>query len=295
MNSYTVYAHKNIINQKFYIGITSQKPENRWGKNGQNYKLQPKFYNAILKYGWNNFEHLILYVNLCKEEACLKEQTLIKEYNSIENGYNIALGGGIITNKAVLCLTTGEIFNSVNEASKYAGVSPSTMSKYLRGLWDTCGQKEGIRLEWRFTNEKDSFIQKENNLKRKEKKEEQKENKFKESELYKQEYFLNNMTITEISKKYKVAKNTVSNRLKDIGVEVISSRESRKIQIEQYDKNWNYIQTFESITAALKSVGKTDSDTSRIKLACKEPWRIYKGFHWKLKDIEIKEIDALAF
>lgn len=92
---YTVYQHKNKINGKIYIGITSQEPESRWGVNGCNYKSSPHFYSAIQKYGWDNFEHNILFKNLSKEEACLKEQELIKYYNSMnrEYGYNSTSGG----------------------------------------------------------------------------------------------------------------------------------------------------------------------------------------------------------
>ena len=79
---YTVYQHKNKINGKVYIGITSQKPEQRW-RNGEGYKSSPHFYSAIQKYGWDNFEHNILFVELTKEQACLKEQELIKEFNSM--------------------------------------------------------------------------------------------------------------------------------------------------------------------------------------------------------------------
>ena len=94
---YTVYQHKNKINGKVYIGITMQEPERRWGINGGNYKSSPHFYAAIQKYGWNNFEHNILFQNLTKEEACKKEQELIKKFNSMnrEFGYNSTSGGEI--------------------------------------------------------------------------------------------------------------------------------------------------------------------------------------------------------
>ena len=96
---YTVYQHKNKINGKIYIGITSQKPEQRWGSQGCNYKSSPHFYSAIQKYGWDNFKHNILFTDLTKEQACLKEQELIKEYNSMnrEFGYNSTSGGDIFT------------------------------------------------------------------------------------------------------------------------------------------------------------------------------------------------------
>ena len=96
---YIVYQHKNKINGKVYVGITSQKPEQRWGSQGCNYKSSPHFYSAIQKYGWDNFEHNILFTELTKEQACLKEQELIKEYNSMnrEFGYNSTSGGDIFT------------------------------------------------------------------------------------------------------------------------------------------------------------------------------------------------------
>lgn len=92
---YIVYQHKNKINSKIYIGITSRVPEKRWGRNGSNYKTSPYFYNAIQKYGWDNFEHNILYTNLTKEQACQKEQELIQYFHSMDRnfGYNSTSGG----------------------------------------------------------------------------------------------------------------------------------------------------------------------------------------------------------
>lgn len=96
-----VYIHTNKINNKVYIGITSQIPEKRWGKNGNYYKKnQSVFYNAIHKYGWNNFEHIIFAEDLTKEEAINMEIKLIalyksncKRYKNPEYGYNMTDGG----------------------------------------------------------------------------------------------------------------------------------------------------------------------------------------------------------
>ena len=93
---YSVYYHRNIITNQYYIGITSQKPQKRWRLNGTGYKSQEKFWNAIQKYGWNNFEHIILnQEEMTQEEANQKEIFYIKKYDSQnpKKGYNINTGG----------------------------------------------------------------------------------------------------------------------------------------------------------------------------------------------------------
>ena len=59
MNNYAVYVHINKINDKRYVGQTNNI-ERRWRSNGIDYKNSLYFYNAIQKYGWNNFKHIIL-------------------------------------------------------------------------------------------------------------------------------------------------------------------------------------------------------------------------------------------
>ena len=92
---YTIYLHRNKINNKIYVGQTIQTPEKRW-KNGNGYKSCTLFYKAIQKYGWNNFEHIILeQKEMTPQEANEKENYYIKKYDSknIEKGYNINDGG----------------------------------------------------------------------------------------------------------------------------------------------------------------------------------------------------------
>lgn len=93
-NKWTVYIHISPSN-KCYVGITSKKPKDRWGKNGNGYKYNTHFYRAIEKYGWDNFQHEIIAEHLTKDEACCLEKSIIKSL-SLNNplyGYNKTLGG----------------------------------------------------------------------------------------------------------------------------------------------------------------------------------------------------------
>lgn len=89
-----VYCHTNKVNGKKYIGITSLLPIRRWGLSGQGYKTQ-YFKRAIDKYGWDNFEHEILFENIQKEEAKEIEIELILKYKTKNKnlGYNLTNGG----------------------------------------------------------------------------------------------------------------------------------------------------------------------------------------------------------
>ena len=137
MENFKVYVHINKNNNKAYVGMTKQNPEYRWGSQGQGYRVQPKFYNAIQKYGWNNFEHLILADNIKSEEEALEiESYYIEIYDSIENGYNI-LPKGIVSyprSKPVFCITTQTKYNSIKEAAEKTGCLPTAIIENCKGL-----------------------------------------------------------------------------------------------------------------------------------------------------------------
>lgn len=113
-NNYTIYIHKNKFNGKLYIGQTSQIPQKRWD-NGRGYKTSSKFYNAILKYGWDNFEHIIVANNLSKKQADKMEEELIQKYQTRNDdfGYNIKKGGNNHTHSE-------ETKRKIGEANKIA-------------------------------------------------------------------------------------------------------------------------------------------------------------------------------
>lgn len=88
-----VYVHISP-NKKYYVGITSQKPNDRW-KNGKGYDYNSYFTRAIQKYGWDNFQHEIVASNLTEEEAKNFEKILIEKLKSNirKYGYNLSAGG----------------------------------------------------------------------------------------------------------------------------------------------------------------------------------------------------------
>ena len=150
-----IYIHTNKINGKKYVGQTIQRPEDRW-HGGANYRQCPKFWNAIKKYGWDNFEHEVIPALL--EELDFLECEFIKKYDTVNNGYNCESGGNknkklsketrkklseshYISNskqRAVLCLETGEIFKSARDAGHH--------------VWEVCnGKRETTKgYHWRY-------------------------------------------------------------------------------------------------------------------------------------------------
>lgn len=92
-NTYIVYMHK-LFDGRAYVGITSRDLKTR-GYKGSGYYRSPKFYAAIKKYGWDSFQHIVLYKGLSKTDAEAKERELISLHKCTErkHGFNIQLGG----------------------------------------------------------------------------------------------------------------------------------------------------------------------------------------------------------
>ena len=123
---YYVYIHTCKANGKKYVGVTGRNPESRW-KEGRGYKTNKHFYSAILKYGWDNFEHEVFEVD-SKEEMYRKEVELISFYhsNDPEYGYNNSSGGEY---SHLGCKHSEETRKKMAESHKGKPVSEETKKK----------------------------------------------------------------------------------------------------------------------------------------------------------------------
>lgn len=114
---YTVYKH-TVPNGKLYIGITSQKPEERW-RNGNGYRRNKDFYPDIVKYGWENIKHEIVCDHLEDWQAGKTERKLIEYFDTRnpDKGYNHSIGG---TYGALGAQFSAETRRKLSEARKGA-------------------------------------------------------------------------------------------------------------------------------------------------------------------------------
>lgn len=90
-----IYALKNKINDKVYVGQTWLSLQARWN-NGWGYEGSHKINNAIVKYGKDNFYYEILALCSNQTDSDLCEMFFINYFDCIDNGYNIALGGNSV-------------------------------------------------------------------------------------------------------------------------------------------------------------------------------------------------------
>lgn len=90
---YSVYRHISPSG-KVYVGITCQPVEHRWnhGKGYMNLK-KTIFKSTIIKYGWDNIKHEVLFTELPEWRAKRLEVSLIRHYKNLGISLNVTDGG----------------------------------------------------------------------------------------------------------------------------------------------------------------------------------------------------------
>lgn len=168
---YTIYMIYNNFNDKKYIGVTKSSLKRRF-QNGKGYLNNKTLNNDIITHGWVNFSYEILATANNKEDAGSLEHYYISLYETNKYGYNLHEGGfknykthkrgfhpSIKTEfkkgeihtpvKKVLCVETGIVYNSIEEATSYL-VLGHHIGECCAGKRKTCGG-----YHWKFMEEGD--------------------------------------------------------------------------------------------------------------------------------------------
>lgn len=141
MKTGIIYIIRNKINNKVYIGQTTTNLKTRFNQHckkstlkNRNYKL----YNAIKKYGRDNFYIGVIEDNIKIEELDQKEIYYIEKFNSYYKGYNSTKGGdGRTINKKYDETKIVELYKqgcSSKEIGNMYNVSYATISRILKRL-----------------------------------------------------------------------------------------------------------------------------------------------------------------
>ena len=270
-NNYIVYMHISP-NNKRYIGLTCQKPEYRWN-NGKGYKHNEYFTRAIEKYGWNNFQHIIIAKGLTEDEAKWLEIELIREWDSMnrDKGYNLTKGGeganGLICSeetrkkiseanrgennpvaKKVILLNTKEIFPTITLGAEKYNVGNTSISNCCNEELKSAGKlDDGTPLVW----------------------------------MYYDEYL--NITEEEIQEKL---------NKKDIRVILLNTKEifpTMKQCVEKYDISYSNIS--QCCSGKIKSTGKLNDGTPLVWMYYRDYLMLSEGeIQDKLKKADIRII-----
>lgn len=137
MGDYKIYKYTSPSGG-VYIGQTHNTIEQRAGGGGYQYLnrdkktgdfKQPAIANAIIKYGWDNFQKEVIYSGLTSQEADEKEKELILEYREKGECYNICDGGkgvpGTKERKVRQYSLDGEFiktWDSIKSAEEFLGI-----------------------------------------------------------------------------------------------------------------------------------------------------------------------------
>lgn len=141
-----IYKIKNKIDNKIYIGQTTQDLETRWKGHRKNSSNCRYLKSAFKKYGVENFDFQLVCITFDNQLDDM-EIKYIEQYNClVPNGYNIRLGGNsgkhhedtkrkiaetLLKNRKVIQFDIEgnrlNSFNSLTEAAEYVGCSSSTI------------------------------------------------------------------------------------------------------------------------------------------------------------------------
>ena len=271
-----IYKITNLINQKIYIGKTTDTIANRFSKHKYEAincleQISP-LHSAMRKYGTNNF--IIEEIEECNGDSLSeREKYWINFYNSYEDkdiGYNATTGGEgnpKYDRKQILSLWN-EGYNQT-EIANIIGCERHTISKYLKDVTTLEERLDKKRRNQSKNSQDYSQYEKEPFI-----------------ELWQQGY-----SAKEISNILHCHEKTVAKRIKEVStLEERRHRSGRKgTPVCKIDKDTGEIlQKFPSVTAAAKYENCTDDTIRRM---CKNRYKENKRTYTYIYEKEIKNYE----
>lgn len=292
--TYTGYIYKvtNLMNNKCYVGQTTTTIEHRWGQHKTDYNNPNPMYKAFKKYGIENFkiEEISHYTRDTKEKLLRilnsKEIYYIKKFNSLitENGYNLSVGGD---NRGVYNCFPVDVYNR-NGKLLFQCSSAKETSRLLKGydvtsIVDCCNGKTVPRIDYVFRFKEDPFDK--YSIDR----------KTTGVPIY--QFDLTGKLVNTYSSAIEAA-NTIGVNASSITSVVYGINKTCKgyywnnknefsfspikdvrKAVDQYDKNGEYIKTFESAASAMRYLGLSSS--SGITACCKGKVISSNNYIWR--------------
>lgn len=159
-----IYTITNTINGKMYVGQTTRTVEARMrdhknaAMRGEDYPL----YRDIRKYGWEAFSVQVIAYAETKEILDDLEEYYIKKFNTIETGYNQALGGSrnvmeseVVANHHDAVMRTDEVRKKISNSMKLSyqargGVSAEHRANLSKARMEFLRSERGIAATKKF-------------------------------------------------------------------------------------------------------------------------------------------------
>lgn len=268
---YYIYLTINKINGKKYIGKHYGYLDDNYIGSGKN------LLSAVKKYGKENFEKEVLLISQNEEDNCQNEKMIIKLFNAVDSKefYNIAEGGeggNLIAGfskeekdnyrKKLSYYCKNIRDNSVYRTEGFrkaisAVTSGSNNGMYQKHHTEESKQKMSMTKKGMYVGEKNPMYGKKHTEESKKKISEKKQGKYSGE---------NNPMFG------KTGENAINGK-----------------RIDAYDKDWNYVCSFVSRTAAANFLGLKSS--SRLSLAVKNQ-TFYNGYYWKNSDDQNRSVET---